>query len=118
MFAGLAAAALGLAAPAHADETVDVCPDGFSGIATGMTSCPFAETARQVWYNHGGANPIQVISPVTGEMYTLNCDPEHVIHLNNSGRRSMRCAARAALTPCCGSGKANHPPGGGGRGLA
>ena len=68
---GLAAAPLGFAVPARADETVGVCSDGFSGIATGVTSCPFAQTARQAWYNHRGANPIQVISPVTGAIPVL-----------------------------------------------
>jgi hypothetical protein len=39
------AAMLGMAAPAHA-EGILVCPSGHSGVATTLTSCPFADNVR------------------------------------------------------------------------
>jgi hypothetical protein len=57
----------GMAASAHAagGELFLVCPDGHSGIATTVTSCPFAENVRIAYLTQGG--PVVVAySPVTG----------------------------------------------------
>jgi hypothetical protein len=71
----LTALALALAPTAHADETVHICPSGVSGYVTADTSCPFADNVRAAWYAQPG-HVIYVYSPVTGLMYTMDCNPD------------------------------------------
>src|SRR5258705_88718 len=71
-----AAAAIGIAIPpgtAHAyGEEFLVCPDGHSGIATTVTSCPFAENVRVAWFTQPG-QVVEAYSPVTGTFYDMQC---------------------------------------------
>jgi hypothetical protein len=80
-------------APAHADESFFVCPPSYhSGIATLVTSCPFAENVRAAYLTQGG--PIVVAySPVTGMAYTMQCAGGFIAHLyDGTIVPSMRCA--------------------------
>jgi hypothetical protein len=87
---GLAAAAvaggIALAAPAQAmTETVFVCPDGFTGVAEGQTSCPFAHNVGVGVYTQG-IPIVRAFSPVTAEVYTMQCSAGFQITLNTTGR--------------------------------
>jgi hypothetical protein len=96
---GIAAisAAIGIAAfpagSAHAyvDEEFLACPDGHSGIATTVTSCPFAENVRVAWYTQSG-QVVEAYSPVTNMFYDMQCADGFIAHLN-TGRTvpSVRC---------------------------
>jgi len=78
---------------AHADETVDICPSGSSGVATTVTSCAFADNVRAVWSAQGGPSVVTVYSPVTDGIYTMYCDPSHIIRFNNGVTKyAVRCA--------------------------
>jgi serine/threonine protein kinase len=53
-------------------------PPGSSPCATGLwvnahTSCPFAENTQSAYAEAGGADQIQVYSPVTGKTYAMTC---------------------------------------------
>lgn len=65
------AASLLLTSPANADEFT-VCPSGMSGVATGDTSCAFADNVRWAWYGQPG-NIVTAYSPVTHQAYTMQC---------------------------------------------
>jgi len=80
--AGAVALGLATASPAQASELVTICPDGHSGVARGQTSCPFAHNVRVGLLYQGG--PIVVApSPVTGDVYTMQCSPGFQIDLDN-----------------------------------
>ncbi|MGB0877568.1 MAG: hypothetical protein ACPGXI_10980 [Mycobacterium sp.] len=64
---------IGFAARADADIYFTVCPSGRAGVATPDTSCAFADSVRQAWYSQPGRT-IFAHSPVTGQMYTMQCD--------------------------------------------
>jgi hypothetical protein len=69
--ATIAAAALTLAAPAHAEQFI-VCPSGYTGVSTEDTSCAFADNVRAAFY----AQPSWTVfaySPVTAKFYTMQC---------------------------------------------
>jgi hypothetical protein len=93
---GIAAAAVGtalaVAAPANAAEDFLVCPDGHSGIATTVTSCPFAENVRVAYLTQAG-QVVEAYSPVTGQYYDMQCAPGFMATLSPSGRivHSVRC---------------------------
>jgi hypothetical protein len=76
---------------AGADESFAVCPSGHSGIATSVTSCPFAENVRIGYLTQGG--PIVLAySPVTGANYLMQCAPGFLAHLNTGYTvPSVRC---------------------------
>jgi hypothetical protein len=83
--------ALGLANPAHADESFDTCPSGNSGIATPVTSCAFADSVRNQYFAEGGRTLLVVYSPVTGEQYEVRCDPA-ISHFNDgTSKTTVRC---------------------------
>lgn len=89
----LAAGALAAAPLAQADETVTVCPDGRSGVAQGQTSCAFAHNVRNAYWA-SGQNPavVAAYSPVTGEVYTMQCAGGFLIHLSSGPTiTSARC---------------------------
>lgn len=82
-----------LSAPrAYADEDVAVCPSGYAGVATSVTSCAFADSVRAVWASEGGPSVLNVFSPVTGDTYTMYCNAAHRIYLHASG--AIKYAAR------------------------
>ncbi len=76
---------------AYADEVFAVCPGGHAGIATTVTSCPFAQNVRSAYLNQVG--PVVVAySPVTGMSYTMQCQPGFVASLNNGSTvNAVRC---------------------------
>lgn len=87
--------ALIYSASARADELVIVCPDGHTGVAQGQTSCAFAQNVRMAYWA-SGANPavVQAYSPVTGEIYTMQCSGGFMIRLSTSPNMltsSARC---------------------------
>jgi hypothetical protein len=55
--------------PAQADGPFVVCPSGTAGVATTVTSCPFAQSVRRGWIAQGGSSSIVAYSPVTGLAY-------------------------------------------------
>ena len=76
---------------ARADDMFTVCPDGHSGVATVVTSCPFAMNVRRSYLNQYG--PVVVAySPVTGLSYNMQCQPGFVAILSNGlTLDSVRC---------------------------
>lgn len=68
----VAAAALALAPIATADDPFIPCPSGLSGIATMVTSCPFADNVRRGYFSQGGPEVV-AYSPVTGQVYLMDC---------------------------------------------
>lgn len=68
-----------------------VCPDGHSGVATGVTSCQFAMNVRDSYLSQGGPEVI-AYSPVTGQSYDMECVAGYTAHLN-TGRTvdAVRC---------------------------
>jgi hypothetical protein len=78
------AAGVGLvtASPAQAStETIFVCPDGFTGVAEGHTSCAFAHNVGVGVYTQG-LPIVQAYSPVTDEVYTTQCGAGFEVYLN------------------------------------
>lgn len=67
----LACGALWASQKAHA-EYFDVCPSGLSGVASGDTSCAFADNVRAAFYWQPSWTVIAT-SPVTGKFYTMQC---------------------------------------------
>lgn len=86
----VAAASVTLAAPASADYLFDVCPSGQSGIATTVTSCPFADSVRASFFAAPGTY-VTAWSPVTGQVYEMVCNARTVITLNTGARLGVRC---------------------------
>ena len=44
------------------------------GLAVGPnTSCPFAQNVRDAYFTSGGSSSVTAASPVTGQVYTMNC---------------------------------------------
>ena len=92
---GMALACIGLAfalpAHAHADYLFNVCPSGQSGVASLVTSCPFADNVRQSWYLYPGTVQ-NVYSPVTGGVYTMYCyGGQSVTFASGIRRIAVRC---------------------------
>jgi hypothetical protein len=95
------AAMLGMATPAHAYSELFVpCPATFSGggypsasgIASTVTSCPFAENVRYNYIVSGGMSVINAYSPAMGEVYTMQCGTGFTAHLSNGMTvNSVRC---------------------------
>lgn len=79
-----------MAPPAGATENVLVCSPG-AGVATYVTSCPFAENVAAA-YSGGGWE--YAYSPVTGGTYRMFCENGHAITLNQwpwSTSNASRC---------------------------
>lgn len=76
--------AVGLAAPAHADVFI-MCPGGYSGVASSVTSCGFADNVHVAWLSQPG-NVVVAYSPATGRSYVMSCDPYTSITFFNSSR--------------------------------
>lgn len=68
-----------------------VCPDGHSGVATGVTSCQFAMNVRGSYLSNGGPEVI-AYSPITGQSYDMECVAGYTAHLS-TGRTvdAVRC---------------------------
>jgi hypothetical protein len=47
------------------------CGDGLS--VGPNTSCPFAQNVRDAYFSSGGSSTVSAGSPVTGQVYTMNC---------------------------------------------
>ncbi|MDI3312958.1 MAG: hypothetical protein QJR12_01335 [Mycobacterium sp.] len=62
-----------LAPPAKADVFVP-CPDGLEGVVGGHTTCEFAENVRAAFFACGGCHHFPAYSPVTGELYEMDCE--------------------------------------------
>jgi hypothetical protein len=71
--AAIAAAALALTPPAHADGLFMSCPSGRDGVIAGTpTTCAFADDVRSAWFGQPG-NPVIAYSPVTDQTYRMFC---------------------------------------------
>ena len=88
-----ALAALGIATPpAHADGLFVVCPSGTSGVATAVTSCPFADQVRGPISARAGGSSVVAYSPVTELTYLTACAAGFVVHFTDgSTRAAIRC---------------------------
>ncbi|WP_133066869.1 hypothetical protein [Mycolicibacterium sphagni] len=53
-------------------ENFKICPSGVSGVATGDTSCAFADNVRASWYSSESPT-ILAYSPVTNQSYVMTC---------------------------------------------
>ena len=83
------------AVPAQAESFIG-CGYG-AGIATSVTSCEFAQNVRYAWFHQPG-RIIEAYSPVTGQYYTMYCDPNTPRAWTPAGC-TTRSTARAATTP-------------------
>ena len=91
--AGIGAALAGgvaLAAPANAAESVSICPDGFTGVAEGQTSCVFAHNVGVGVYRQG-IPIVDAYSPVTGEVYQMQCSTGFQISAGGRAISADRC---------------------------
>lgn len=71
--AGLTVTSLVGAPAAEAVDQFVVCPSGVSAVSTADTSCPFADNVRYAFY-HQVSWTVFALSPVTGLVYTMQCD--------------------------------------------
>jgi hypothetical protein len=79
------------AAAPPANETFLICPDGHSGVATGVTSCQFAMNVRSSYLRQGGPTVI-AYSPVTDDSYQMDCHPGYSARLANGATvDAVRC---------------------------
>jgi len=95
-FVILAAAGLlaySCAPPAAADEPFMVCPSGNTGVATTVTSCPFADSVRLAYLAQGSGEVI-AHSSVTGEVYGMWCMPGLQVRTPSwpYAARAVRCS--------------------------
>ena len=95
ILAALAALSIGLvAAPvasAYVDESFIMCPSGRSGVATAVTSCPFADNVRYSYLTQSGS-VVRTYSPVTGQSYVMQCGEGFQAYFSNGATvRSARC---------------------------
>jgi hypothetical protein len=59
----------------HADTFMFImCPSGRDGIASAVTSCPFADMVRLAYLTQPG-NVVTAYSPVTDQDYVMTCHP-------------------------------------------
>ena len=79
------------APPIVHNETFLICPDGHSGVATGVTSCQFAMNVRDSYLRQRGPTVI-AYSPVTGDSYEMDCQTGYSARLaDGSTVDSVRC---------------------------
>lgn len=75
---------------AHADAFIE-CPSGMSGIATLVTSCPFADNVRRSYFAQGGPMVV-AYSPVTGQVYIMDCVSGYTANFTNgTARVAVKC---------------------------
>ena len=74
--AALTTATLAVAPTASAGDAFLMCPSGMSGIATMVTSCPFADNVSRAFFR--SPNNVVAYSPVTGQFYAMACAPGYV----------------------------------------
>ena len=82
------------AAPAQADAFLS-CGYG-AGIASSVTTCEFAANVRYAWFHQPGP-VVEAYSPVTGQVYTMQCGPGSLAH--STGEVCSRFGAWAVTTP-------------------
>lgn len=88
----LSAAALLAAPQAQADGIFIACPDGHSGVATPVTSCAFAANVARAYFGSYGATLVNAYSPVTGQVYTMQCAGGFTADLSSGWSvRAARC---------------------------
>ena len=75
--------------PAQAESFIG-CGYG-AGIATSVTACELAQNVRYAWFHQPG-RIIEAYSPVTGQYYTMYCDPNYTARMD-TGRvyNSVHC---------------------------
>lgn len=89
LMAAFAVLAVAVAPQAHA-YLFAVCPSGLSGIATTVTSCPFADNVRAAFFASPSTR-ITAYSPVTGGVYYMSCYPNMTVTLNTGTRLAVEC---------------------------
>jgi hypothetical protein len=69
-----------------------MCPSGHDGVATSVTSCEFADNVRRSYLaQHGPV--VMAYSPVTGNVYTMQCVSGFTAHMSNGlVVDAVRCA--------------------------
>ncbi|MFC3777363.1 hypothetical protein ACFOTF_18065, partial [Mycolicibacterium holsaticum] len=67
-------------------ENFKICPSGLSGVASGDTSCAFADSVRSSWYSHPGPTVV-AYSPVTHQSYVMHC----ISAVTDVWPQAMRC---------------------------
>ena len=90
-----AATQLAMAPPASADAFT-VCPSGRSGVATGDTSCAFADNVHRAWYSQPG-QIVVAYSPVTKQTIRMQCTSTATTHWPEAKRCVGVNAAGAGL---------------------
>lgn len=72
-------------------ENFKICPSGLSGVASGETSCAFADSVRSSWYSDPGP-AVVAYSPVTHQSYLMHCAPA----VTDVWPEAVRCAGTNA----------------------
>lgn len=75
---------------AHADGLFIECPSGRDGIASAVTSCPFADNVRRAYFTQEG-NVIVAYSPVTDQDYEMACSPSTAHFTNGLKVDAIEC---------------------------
>lgn len=76
--------------PAHADGLFIECPSGRDGIASPVTSCPFADNVRRAYFAQEG-NVVVAYSPVTDQDYEMTCFPSTANFTNGLKVDAVEC---------------------------
>ncbi|WP_133259330.1 hypothetical protein [Mycobacterium colombiense] len=88
----IAALAISILMPtlAHADGMFIECPSGRDGIASPVTSCPFADNVRRAYFTQPG-NVVIAYSPVTDQDYERTCFPSNANFTNGLKVDAVEC---------------------------
>ena len=79
---GTAIGAAIIHAPAAKADPFIACPSGRDGVATTVTSCEFADNVRRAYFDQYG-QVVMAYSPVTGNVYDMQCASGFTAHMNN-----------------------------------
>ncbi|OMC32110.1 hypothetical protein A5739_11340 [Mycobacterium colombiense] len=75
---------------ARADGLFIECPSGRDGIASSVTSCPFADNVRRAYFTQDG-NIVVAYSPVTDQDYQMTCFPSTAHFTNGLKVDAVEC---------------------------
>lgn len=82
----------GAPAPARGTDVFSICPDGHEGVVGGHTSCAFAASVRQSFYESGMSTTVYAYSPVTGDGYEMTCVGRYPAYFSDGSTKiSTRC---------------------------
>lgn len=71
-----------IAPTGRADQSFTACPPGRDGVATSVTSGEFADNVRRAYLDQDD-QVVLAYSPVTGDMYNMQCAAGFTAHMTN-----------------------------------